>query len=143
MNQVQHVLRNEIVDADKVPRWDGRRAPFCKLEKDGQKFSATLEVEGFTPEELTVKQVGRKVMLSGKKEKKEESEGGSYSYRYQEFRRELELPEDVNPEELSCSLNNGQLRIEATDSCVSKQQGWHCPVCPREWCPLKEKPWDS
>uniref|UniRef100_A0A8C4XFR3 SHSP domain-containing protein n=1 Tax=Erpetoichthys calabaricus TaxID=27687 RepID=A0A8C4XFR3_ERPCA len=50
---------------------------------------------------------------SGKKEKKEESEGGSYSYKYQEFRRELELPEDVNPEEMSCLLNNGQLRIEA------------------------------
>uniref|UniRef100_A0A8C4T5W5 SHSP domain-containing protein n=1 Tax=Erpetoichthys calabaricus TaxID=27687 RepID=A0A8C4T5W5_ERPCA len=101
MNQLQHVLRNEIVDADKVPRWGGCRH-----------FSATLEVEDFNPEELTVKQVGRKVVLSGKKEKKEESEGGSYSYRYQEFRRELEVPDEVNPEELSCSLNNGQLRIE-------------------------------
>ncbi|KAG2464428.1 GGA1 protein, partial [Polypterus senegalus] len=79
MNQLQHVLRNEIVDADQVPRWDGRRAPFCKVEKDGQQFSASLEVEDFKPEELTVKQVGRKVMLSGKKEKKEESDGGSYS----------------------------------------------------------------
>ncbi|XP_039621525.1 heat shock protein beta-11-like [Polypterus senegalus] len=113
MNQLQHVLRREVLDTDKVPRSAARGAPSCKVEKDGQHFYATLEVEDFTPEELTVKQVGRKVLLSGKKEKKEESEEGSYSYRYQEFRRELELPEDVNPEELSCSLNNGQLRIEA------------------------------
>uniref|UniRef100_A0A8C4TA73 SHSP domain-containing protein n=1 Tax=Erpetoichthys calabaricus TaxID=27687 RepID=A0A8C4TA73_ERPCA len=116
MNQLQHVLRNEIGDADKVPRWDGCRAPFYKVEKDGQHFSATLEVEDFNPEELTVKQVGRKVVLSGKKEKKEESEGGSYSYRYQEFRRELELPDEVNPEELSYSLNKGQLRDQKIQS---------------------------
>ncbi|MBN3292793.1 HSPBB protein, partial [Polypterus senegalus] len=113
MNQLQHVLRRETLDAEMAPRSIARRTPSCKVEKDGQHFSATVEVEDFTPEELTVKQVGRKVLLSGKKEKKEESEEGSYSYRYQEFRRELELPEDVNPEELSCSLNNGQLRIEA------------------------------
>uniref|UniRef100_A0A8C4T5Y3 SHSP domain-containing protein n=1 Tax=Erpetoichthys calabaricus TaxID=27687 RepID=A0A8C4T5Y3_ERPCA len=113
MNQLQYVLRRETLDAETVPRSAAGKAPSCKVEKDGQHFSATLEVEDFTPEELTDKQVGRKVLLSGKKEKKEESEGGSYSYRYQEFRRELELPEDMNPEELSCSLNNGQLRIEA------------------------------
>ncbi|XP_051790483.1 heat shock protein beta-11-like isoform X1 [Erpetoichthys calabaricus] len=113
MNQLQYVLRRETLDAETVPRSAAGKAPSCKVEKDGQHFSATLEVEDFTPEELTDKQVGRKVLLSGKKEKKEESEGGSYSYRYQEFRRELELPEDVNPEELSCSVNNGQLRIEA------------------------------
>ncbi|XP_039621524.1 heat shock protein beta-11-like [Polypterus senegalus] len=113
MNQLQHVLRRETLDAETAPRSAARRAPSCKVEKDGQHFSATLEVEDFTPEELTVKQVGRKILLSGKKEKKEESEEGSYSYRYQEFRRELELPEDVNPEELSCSLNNGRLHIDA------------------------------
>ncbi|XP_051790486.1 heat shock protein beta-11-like isoform X4 [Erpetoichthys calabaricus] len=113
MNQLHHVLRRETLDAETAPRSARGRASSCKVEKDGQHFSATLEVEDFNPEELTVKQVGRKVVLSGKKEKKEESEGGSYSYRYQEFRRELELPEDVNPEELSCSVNNGQLRIEA------------------------------
>ncbi|XP_051790484.1 heat shock protein beta-11-like isoform X2 [Erpetoichthys calabaricus] len=113
MNQLQYVLRRETLDAETVPRSAAGKAPSCKVEKDGQHFSATLEMEDFTPEELTVKQVGKKVLLSGKKEKKEESEGGSYSYKYQEFRRELELPEDVNPEEMSCLLNNGQLRIEA------------------------------
>ncbi|MBN3292651.1 HSPBB protein, partial [Polypterus senegalus] len=62
---------------------------------------------------LTVKQVGRKVLLSGEMEKKEESEGDSYSYRYQEFRQELKLQEDVKPRGLSCALNNGHLLIEA------------------------------
>uniref|UniRef100_A0A8C4TCU2 SHSP domain-containing protein n=1 Tax=Erpetoichthys calabaricus TaxID=27687 RepID=A0A8C4TCU2_ERPCA len=89
MNQLQHVLRSEVHDTDKVPRWAGGRSPFCKVQKDGQHFSAILEVEDFTPEQLTVKQLGRKVV-----------EGGSYN--------------DVNPEELSFSLKNGKLRIEAS-----------------------------
>uniref|UniRef100_A0A8C4SAB0 Uncharacterized protein n=1 Tax=Erpetoichthys calabaricus TaxID=27687 RepID=A0A8C4SAB0_ERPCA len=60
-----------------------------------------------------VKQVGRKALLSGEMEKKEETEGGSYGYRYQVFRQELKLPEDVNAGGLSCALNNRQLLIEA------------------------------
>ncbi|XP_028671106.1 heat shock protein beta-11-like [Erpetoichthys calabaricus] len=129
MNQLQHVVRRETLDAETVPRSAAGKQPSCKVKKDGQHFSATLEVEDFTPEELTVKQVGRKVLLSGKKEKKEESEGGSYSYKYQEFRRELELPEDVNPEEMSCLLNNGQLRIEAPRMAL--------PTVPERVVPIK------
>ncbi|KAK6322650.1 hypothetical protein J4Q44_G00074420 [Coregonus suidteri] len=38
---------------------------------------------------------------------------GSYSYRCQEFRQEFDLPEGVNPETVTCSLNDGQLQIQA------------------------------
>ncbi|KAL4617255.1 heat shock protein beta-11-like [Arapaima gigas] len=87
-----------------------------KVNSEGENFSVTLETKDFSPEELSVKQVGRKLRVSGKTEKKQEDEKGSYSYKCQEFRQELDLPEGVNPEDVTCSLSDGQLRIQAPRS---------------------------
>ncbi|KAM9338406.1 heat shock protein 30-like [Symphorus nematophorus] len=78
----------------------------CQLEKEGENFGLTLDTRGFSPEELSVRQVGRKLRVSGKTEKKQEDrDTGSYSYRWQEFRREFNLPEGLNPEDVSCYLD--------------------------------------
>uniref|UniRef100_A0A671VX99 SHSP domain-containing protein n=1 Tax=Sparus aurata TaxID=8175 RepID=A0A671VX99_SPAAU len=85
-----------------------------QLEKEGERFGLTLDTQGFSPEELSVRQVGRKLRVSGKTEKKQEDEEGSYSYRRHEFRRELDLPEGLNPEYVTCYLApDGKLHIQA------------------------------
>uniref|UniRef100_A0A3B3IL94 SHSP domain-containing protein n=1 Tax=Oryzias latipes TaxID=8090 RepID=A0A3B3IL94_ORYLA len=85
-----------------------------QLDKDGQNFGLTLDTRGFSPEELSVRQVGRKLRVSGKTEKKQEDGKGSYSYRLQEFRQELDLPEGLNPEAVTCCLSpDGKLHIQA------------------------------
>ncbi|KAM9338401.1 heat shock protein 30-like [Symphorus nematophorus] len=86
----------------------------CQLQKEGEHFGLTLDTRGFSPEELSVRQVGRKLRVSGKTEKKQEDkEKGSYSYRHQEFRREFDLPEGMNPEDVSCYLDpDGKLHIQ-------------------------------
>uniref|UniRef100_A0A3P9KIX0 SHSP domain-containing protein n=1 Tax=Oryzias latipes TaxID=8090 RepID=A0A3P9KIX0_ORYLA len=85
-----------------------------QLDKDGQHFGLTLDTRGFSPEELSVRQVGRKLRVSGKTEKKQEDGKGSYSYRLQEFRQELDLPEGLNPEAVTCCLSpDGKLHIQA------------------------------
>ncbi|XP_023816619.1 heat shock protein 30-like [Oryzias latipes] len=85
-----------------------------QLDKDGQNFGLTLDTQGFSPEELSVRQVGRKLRVSGKTEKKQEDGKGSYSYRLQEFRQELDLPEGLNPEAVTCCLSpDGKLHIQA------------------------------
>ncbi|XP_072518239.1 heat shock protein beta 9-like [Salminus brasiliensis] len=84
-----------------------------QLGKEGDQFALTLDTKDFSPQELSVKQVGRKLRVSGKTEKKQDDGKGSYSYRCQEFRQEFDLPEGVNPETVTCSLNNGQLQIQA------------------------------
>ncbi|XP_035530124.1 heat shock protein 30-like [Morone saxatilis] len=50
-----------------------------QLEKEGEDFGLTLDTQGFSPEELSVRQVGRKLRVSGKTEKKQEDEKGCYS----------------------------------------------------------------
>ncbi|XP_054469066.1 heat shock protein 30-like [Anoplopoma fimbria] len=90
------------------------KAVSCQLEGEGEPFGLTLDTRGFSPEELSVRQVGRKLRVSGKTEKKQEDGKGSYSYRRQEFRQEFDLPEGQNPEAVTCYLDpDGKLHIQA------------------------------
>ncbi|XP_055512989.1 heat shock protein 30C-like [Leucoraja erinacea] len=84
------------------------------VDKGGDGFSLSLDVPRFSPEELKVKVLGRKVLVTGKHEKKSEDGSGSYSYKYEEFRREFQLPEDVDAEALNCCLSqDGRLKVRA------------------------------
>ncbi|XP_034540067.1 heat shock protein beta-11-like [Notolabrus celidotus] len=86
---------------------------FQELGKDMGNFALSLDTQEFSPQELSVKQVGRKLRVSGRTEKKKEDEKGSYSYRCQEFRQEFDLPDGVEPEAVTCSLVGGRLQIQA------------------------------
>ncbi|XP_037548543.1 heat shock protein 30-like [Nematolebias whitei] len=80
-----------------------------QLNKEGGHFGLTLDTRGFSPEELAGRQVGRKLRVSGNSQ---EEQKGSYSL--QEFRQELDLPEGVNHEAVSCFLSpDGTLHILA------------------------------
>ncbi|XP_067308293.1 heat shock protein 30-like [Pseudorasbora parva] len=87
----------------------------CTMENGGSSFALTLDTRDFSPEELSVRQVGRKLQVSGKSQKKQEDDGkGSYSCRIREFRRVFDLPEGVNPEDVTCcSTADGKLYIQA------------------------------
>ncbi|KAJ3591730.1 hypothetical protein NHX12_006862 [Muraenolepis orangiensis] len=84
-----------------------------QVGKDGGTFALTLDTKDFSPEELSVKQVGRKLRVSGKTERKQDDGQGSFSYRCQEFRQEFDVPEGVDPDSITCSLAAGQLQIQA------------------------------
>lgn len=90
-----------------------RPIAFQELGGGGDTFALSLDTAEFAPEELSVKQVGRKLRVSGRTERKQEDGKGSYSYRCQEFRQEFDLPEGVDPETVSCSLVGGRLQIQA------------------------------
>ncbi|XP_049459621.1 heat shock protein 30-like [Epinephelus fuscoguttatus] len=96
----------------------------CQLEEEGEHFGLTLDVRGFSPEELSVRQEGRKLRVSGKTEKKQEDGKGSYSYRLQEFRQEIDLPQGSNPEAVTCCLApDGKLHIQAAKApCVQEAE---------------------
>ncbi|XP_030321846.1 heat shock protein 30C-like [Calypte anna] len=93
----------------------GSRTPSASLSSNsGEGFSVCQDVKDFAPEQLSVKVVGRKVVLVGQKETQSTDEKGSFSYKYEVLKREWDVPEDVDAEALTCSLSKeGQLRIEA------------------------------
>ncbi|XP_036832418.1 heat shock protein 30-like [Oncorhynchus mykiss] len=107
-------------DLDNVPPSLTIQPVSYKHDKDGEGFALTLDTKDFSQEELSVKQVGRKLKVSGKTENKLDDGEGSYSYRCQEFRQEFDLPEGLNPETVTCSLaHDGKLHIQAPKNPLS------------------------
>ncbi|XP_039636234.1 heat shock protein 30-like [Perca fluviatilis] len=115
MDELRHEILEETEPSQPVS---------YQLEKDGEHFGLSLDTRGFSPEELSVRQVGRTLTVSGKTEKKQDDGKGSYSYRRQEFRREFDLPEGPNPEAVTCYLApDGKLHIQAaTAPCVEEAE---------------------
>uniref|UniRef100_A0A670XW04 SHSP domain-containing protein n=1 Tax=Pseudonaja textilis TaxID=8673 RepID=A0A670XW04_PSETE len=85
----------------------------CPAEgKNHYRFS--VDVAGFTPEEMTVNLEGRKVTVTAKRQRESQSKDRGYWVEHQELRRETLLPPDVDLQAIACSLNpDGQLCIEA------------------------------
>ncbi|NWT31234.1 HSPBB protein, partial [Cardinalis cardinalis] len=100
---------------------------------DGNGFSVCQDVKNFAPEELSVKVVGRKVVLVGQKETQNVDEKGSFSYKYEVLKREWDVPEEVDAEALTCSLSkDGQLLIEAPKLAL--------PAAPERSVPIQVSP---
>ncbi|XP_030409798.1 heat shock protein 30C-like [Gopherus evgoodei] len=94
-----------------------------------ERYQLSMDVSGFSPAELMVRVDGRKLTVTGKHEKKTESEAGVRSQEYREIRRETLLPEDVNVQAVLCSLSqDGQLCIEAPRLALPAAQGRDIPI---------------
>ncbi|XP_034152726.1 heat shock protein 30-like [Esox lucius] len=120
MEKLQQCISEEM---DHVPASVDIQPFSYKLEKEGEGFAMTLNTKDFSPEEICVRQVGRKLRVSGKTEKKQGDGKGSYSYRCQEFRQEIDLPEGLNPETVTCSMTpDGKLHIEAPNTLLSSER---------------------
>ncbi|XP_069611816.1 heat shock protein beta-11-like [Ranitomeya imitator] len=93
-------------------------APTISNKKSAEAgFVVSLGVQDFSPQELTVKLVGKKLLVTGAKEYKSEDGKGSFSYKCHIFRKEVDLPQDVRAENLICTVTNGgQLRIEVSQT---------------------------
>lgn len=115
MEYMERLHQKIFEDIDQTSSFTGVFKPiaFQDVGRDGSSFALSLDTKEFSPEELSVKQVGRKLRVSGRTEKKKEDEKGSYSYRCQEFRQEFDLPDGVDPEAVTCSLVGGRLQIQA------------------------------
>ncbi|KYO46662.1 hypothetical protein Y1Q_0018420 [Alligator mississippiensis] len=69
-------------------------------------FTMCQDVRGFDSKDLMVKLVGRNVLLTGKKETQSEDGKGSFSYKYEAFKQEWDVPEGVDPDGLTCSISS-------------------------------------
>ncbi|KAJ7338216.1 hypothetical protein JRQ81_010914 [Phrynocephalus forsythii] len=80
----------------------------------GRAHHLTLDLRGFSPEEVKVSLEGRKLTVEGKYERRTESaEDGCLSYDARHLRRQLLLPEDADLDAVSTALAlDGHLCIE-------------------------------
>ncbi|XP_025070281.1 heat shock protein 30D-like [Alligator sinensis] len=94
-----------------------------------KKFKLRVDVAGFSPEELTVRQEGRKLTVTGRREKQSAGEDGGSFQEYRELHREMLLPMGLDVEAVTCSLcSDGQLRIEAPRLALQPAEGKAIPI---------------
>ncbi len=88
--------------------------PKTDIVEDEKEVKVTVDVPGVDPEKIDIEVEEGSISLSGKVEEEEEEKEKRY-YRYErnygEFRRFLDLPSKINPEEVSAKVKNGVLTI--------------------------------
>ncbi|XP_071969397.1 heat shock protein 30D-like [Engystomops pustulosus] len=132
MQQVNQAY--QLLDMGMRRRGSQRRSPTKgespSMRKEGKdNYELTLDVSGFSPEELTVKTEGRRLIVSGKHDKKKKDECGGHFHEYREWRREAELPDNVNPEDVLCSLSSdGRLHFQAPRRSLPPAQERPIPI---------------
>merc|ERR1712018_788832 len=94
-----------------------RKSPSAKDNTDGKtsdNFTKKMKLKNFKPSDIQIRVTAdKKVVVEAKQEVKEENEG-FHSYQLREFKQSLDVPENVNIEELTSSFNEkGELTITA------------------------------
>ncbi|XP_018793665.1 PREDICTED: protein lethal(2)essential for life [Bactrocera latifrons] len=80
------------------------------LNIDNEKFEVILDVQQFTPNEITVKVTDKFVLVEGKHEERQDEHG----FVSRQFSRRYLLPNDINPDNVTSSLSSdGLLTITA------------------------------
>ena len=96
-----------------VPQKSVQRRGASEVGNDPNKFEVKLDCSHFKPEEIDVKTVDNNVIIHGKHEEKDDSNGHK-SWVSREFSRKYTLPEGCEAQDVISTLEpNGVLKISA------------------------------
>lgn len=90
------------------------RAPFIDLLDEGTHYRVTAELPGFTKDKVDVQVTKNGLLLHAEKKDEKEDKGENYLRRergYSVLERSLSFPEEVNPEKVEGTVNNGVLEL--------------------------------
>jgi HSP20 family protein len=92
----------------------GAWAPSLDIAETEKEVTVRAEIPGVDPKDLEVSVTGDRLVLSGEKRESSESHDRDYSHRetrYGSFRREVRVPQGVDPEHVTADYANGVLTI--------------------------------
>ena len=93
------------------------------LSETPEKFSVRAEIPGFAASELETYIEGRRVTISGKREKREEQKDSKRIYSEfcsDQVLRAVELPSDVNAKDATATLKDGILELQIPKAAAKK-----------------------
>ena len=104
------VLCIEAVSKPKLTRESSTDDQLVNLSDN---FKISLSVSEYKPDEVSIKVVGRELVVHGETRDEDGGEHGQIMH-HKQFTRHFNIPEDVNMDSLSSRYNrNGELTIEA------------------------------
>lgn len=96
-------------------RW--RQAPNVDVYESGEQYLVQLDVPGADASSIDVQVVGTTLHIRAEQAKRSfESDGAMVL-----FERQLELPEEVEPDSASAEFKNGVLEIRITKGCAARR----------------------
>lgn len=118
-SELQHMQRNldRLLSGHRGERGLDPSAgvyPLLNVTHDHDNFYIRSEIPGMTLEELDVSVTGRTVTVSGNREIQSEEQSARYHRREREagkFRRQWNLPTDVDSEQVEAKYRHGMLMI--------------------------------
>jgi crystallin alpha B len=90
LNRATRRLRREVKDIE------------ADVTCDQDKFQCRIDCHNFRPEEVSVRNVGRDIMIEGKHEERADEHG----FASRTFTRRYRLPDDCNAENVRCDLSS-------------------------------------
>jgi len=119
-------VRNPLAPFEETFEEDRFWAPAIDVAENDQEVTVRAEVPGISPDDLEITVAGNRLELSGeKKEQFEKNEQDCYHMetRYGSFRRSIELPSGVDPEQVSAEHANGvvTIKLKKTQAAAAKR----------------------
>jgi HSP20 family protein len=97
-----------------MPLWGRGRWPAIDIAEKDDKFLVKAEVPGCKADDIDISVHGNMLTISGEKKQEEESrEKGCYHVErsYGSFRRDLNLPSDIDPDKVEAVCKDGILTL--------------------------------
>jgi HSP20 family protein len=104
------------------PMWTERERivwPVVDISEDENAITVRAEVPGCKAEDIDISVQGNILTISGEKKHEEQKKGKGYYYAersYGSFRRDLNLPSEVDPARINAAYKDGVLNITLTKS---------------------------
>lgn len=86
------------------------------IDEENKELHLTIPLPGLKPEEITVQLQGRRLLLAGKREEKEEHVDKSFLQREfstRQFSRVFDIADGIDADKLTAKFNDGVLEITA------------------------------
>ncbi len=102
------------------------RAPVTDLRDLGNKYQVEAEMPGLDKDDIEIELRDDNIVIDGEKTEEREEEGEDYLKKergYTSFHRQLPLPDEVKPEEIGASLENGILTIDLPKKETEEKKG--------------------
>ena len=107
-------LFNSFFGGWNLPMAESKVWPSIDISEDDEKVMVSAELPGCKSEDIDINVNGRTLSISGEKKQSQEKKEKGYYYcesSYGSFRRDVNIPSEVDPEKIDATYKDGILEI--------------------------------